>query len=113
VLSQSCPWGDEGEPLSISFARLRLSTTVVETFLCCVYFLKGEAEPSHFYTGFTEDLDGRLKHHSSGGDPHMAKYSPWRIKTAIASTDRERVLGFERYFKSPLTSGRAFARKRL
>ncbi|HNQ89753.1 MAG TPA: GIY-YIG nuclease family protein [Verrucomicrobiota bacterium] len=76
-----------------------------------VYILRTEAAPPHFYTGFTENLKVRLTHHNSGGDPHTAKYRPWRIKTAIAFTDREQALAFERYLKSP--SGRAFARKRL
>jgi len=34
--------------------------------------------PSHFYTGFTENLNSRLAHHNSGGNPHSAKYRPWR-----------------------------------
>ena len=76
-----------------------------------VYILKTKNEPARFYTGFTEDLQCRLKHHNSGGDPHTAKYGPWRIKTAIAFTDREQALEFERYLKS--ASGRAFAKKRL
>jgi predicted GIY-YIG superfamily endonuclease len=76
-----------------------------------VYILKSESDPPHFYTGFTEDLKSRFKHHNSGGDPHTAKFRPWRIKTAIAFTDREQAPAFERYLKSP--SGRAFARKRL
>lgn len=76
-----------------------------------VYILRSEADPPHFYTGFTEDLDSRLKHHNSSGDPHTAKYRPWRIKTAIAFTDREQALAFEHCLKSP--SGRAFAKKRL
>ena len=75
-----------------------------------VYILRSEAKP-RFYTGFTEDLDARLVHHNSGGDPHTAKYRPWCIKTAIAFTDREQALAFERYLKSP--SGRAVARQRL
>ena len=58
-----------------------------------------------------EDLYARLKHHNSGGDPYTAKFGPWCIKTAIAFTDREQALAFERYLKSP--SGRAFAKKRL
>ncbi len=75
------------------------------------YILRSDADPPHFYTGFTENLGSRLEHHNSGGDPHTAKYRPWRIKTAIAFTDREQALAFERYLKSP--SGRAFAKKRL
>jgi predicted GIY-YIG superfamily endonuclease len=76
-----------------------------------VYILRSKANPPHFYVGFREDLQARLKHHNSGGDPHTAKYCPWRIKTAIAFTDREQALAFEHYLKSP--SGRAFSKKRL
>ncbi len=76
-----------------------------------VYILRTEASPFHFYTGFTEDLQARLTHHNSGGDSHTSKYRPWCIKTAVAFTDREQALAFERYLKSP--SGRAFAKKRL
>jgi hypothetical protein len=39
------------------------------------------------------------------------KYTPWRIKTAMAFTDRKKALDFEAYLKS--ASGRAFAKKRL
>jgi len=63
------------------------------------------------YTGFTEDLEARLVHHNAGGDPHTAKYRPWRMKTALAFTERAQALAFERYLKSP--SGRAVARQRL
>ncbi len=76
-----------------------------------VYILRTACEPPRFYIGFTEDLEARLVHHNSGGDPHTAKYRPWRNKTAIAFTDLEQARAFERYLKSP--SGRAFARKRL
>ena len=43
--------------------------------------------------------------------PKARRYRPGRIKTAMAFTDREQALAFERYLKSP--SGRAFAKKRL
>ena len=76
-----------------------------------VYILRSDSEPPHFYVGFTENLQSRLKHHNSGGNPHTSKYRPWRTKTATAFTDREQALAFERYLKSP--SGRAFAKKRL
>jgi putative endonuclease len=76
-----------------------------------VYILRSGLQPPHFYTGFTENLEARLAHHNSGGDPHTSKYRPWHIKTAVAFTDREQALAFERYLKSP--SGRAFAKKRL
>jgi putative endonuclease len=76
-----------------------------------VYILNSEKDPERFYTGFTEDLEIRLKSHNWGQDPHTAKYKPWRIKTAFALTDRKKALDFENYLKSP--SGRAFVKKRL
>ena len=76
-----------------------------------VYILRSINQPDRHYTGFTEDLEARLQHHNSGGDPHTSKYRPWNIKTAIAFTDREQALAFERYLKTQ--SGRAFAKKRL
>lgn len=42
----------------------------MKTSFFYVYILRSEANPPHFYTGFTEDFDSRLKHHNSGGDPH-------------------------------------------
>ena len=76
-----------------------------------VYILQSEHDKDHFYTGFTEDLEGRLKKHNAGDVPHTAKSRPWRIKTAIAFTERGQAVNFERYLKS--SSGRAFAKKRL
>ena len=77
----------------------------------CVYILQSECDEGCFYTGFTEDVQARLKKHNAGDVPHTAKLRPWRIKTAIAFTEHERAVKFERYLKSP--SGRAFAKKRL
>ena len=76
-----------------------------------VYILQSEAAPEAFYAGFTEDFRARLKTHNSGQVSHTAKSRPWRIKTAVAFTDRQRAMEFERYLKS--ASGRAFAKKRL
>jgi len=74
-----------------------------------VYILQPEIDQRGFYTGFTGDLDSRLKSHNSGGCRHTSRYKPWRIKTAIAFDDRQKALDFERYLKNP--SGRAFAKK--
>jgi len=76
-----------------------------------VYILRSKHGSEHFYSGFTENLDDRLKHHNSGAVPATAPYRPWELKTAIAFTDREHALAFERYLKAQ--SGRAFAKKRL
>jgi predicted GIY-YIG superfamily endonuclease len=76
-----------------------------------VYILQSEADEKHFYSGFTEDLQARLKRHNAGEVPHTAKFRPWQIKTAIAFTKQEQAAKFEIYLKS--ASGRAFAKKRL
>jgi predicted GIY-YIG superfamily endonuclease len=76
-----------------------------------VYILQSTVDTGRFDTGFTVNIENRLKDHNSGKDPYTAKYKPWRIKTAIAFTDRKKTFEFERYLKSP--SGRAFAKKRM
>ncbi len=76
-----------------------------------VYILQSEKFPGRFYAGFTRDLKARVAKHNEGGDPHTAKFRPWKVKTAIAFNDKQRALDFERYLKS--ASGRAFAKKRL
>ena len=76
-----------------------------------VYILQSKIATDRFYTGFTQDLENRLKDHNSGKDPHTSKFNPWRIKTAIAFTDRQKAMDFERYLKTK--SGRAFVKKRL
>ena len=73
--------------------------------------LASEADDSRHYTGLTENLESRLKAHNNGQVPHTSKFKPWKIKTAIAFSDRQKALDFERYLKTP--SGRAFAKKRL
>ncbi len=76
-----------------------------------VYILQSESSVKHFYVGFTENLQDRLKAHNAGHVPHTIKFRLWRIKTAIAFTERQRAIEFERYLKT--ASGRAFAKKRL
>jgi putative endonuclease len=63
------------------------------------------------YSGFSDDLESRLKAHSNGQVPHTSKYRPWRIETAIAFSCPKKASNFEKYLKSH--SGRAFAKKRL
>ena len=64
-----------------------------------VYILQSESSVKHFYVGFTEDLLDRLKTHNAGHVPHTIKFRPWRIKTAIAFTERQRAIEFERLFQ--------------
>lgn len=76
-----------------------------------VYVLQSLADGSKHYTGFTENLEDRLRCHNRGSVPATARYRPWRVKTCLAFSERERALAFERYLKTH--SGRAFATKRL
>ena len=76
-----------------------------------VYILQSEKNSNRFYTGFTENMETRLKDHNRGKNPHTSEYAPWKIKTAVAFTDRQKAMDFERYLKT--ASGRAFAKKRL
>lgn len=73
-----------------------------------VYILQSKKESKRYYIGFTEDLESRLKRHNQGQFSHTSKYIPWRLKTAIAFTDRKKALDFETYLKSPL--GRSFSK---
>jgi predicted GIY-YIG superfamily endonuclease len=74
-----------------------------------VYVLSSVADPNRHYTGWTEDLDKRLRAHNAGQCPHTAKGRPWQVETAIAFRSREKAVAFEKYLKSH--SGRAFAAK--
>ena len=76
-----------------------------------VYILETETIPRHYYVGFTEEIEERVDRHNAGRCPHTAKRGPWRMKTYIAFSDRERAIAFERYLKT--SSGRAFSKKRL
>ena len=76
-----------------------------------VYILQSESNPERYYCGLTEDLRARLRKHNAGDVAYTVSFRPWRIKTAIAFTDHQKAVEFERYLKS--ASGRAFARKRL
>jgi predicted GIY-YIG superfamily endonuclease len=72
-----------------------------------VYILLSEKDPTHRYTGLTDDLEARLKSHNQGNNPHTSRYRPWQIETAIAFRSREKAAAFEKYLKSH--SGRAFS----
>lgn len=76
-----------------------------------VYILQSESHPKRYYTGYTTNLKERLAKHNAGAVPHTSTFVPWRLKTAVAFTEKEKATQFELYLKSP--SGRAFARKRL
>ena len=74
-----------------------------------VYMLVSLSAPDRYCTGWTEDLEARLKAHNPGRCPHTNKFRPWQIETAVAFRSREKALVFEKYLKSH--AGRAFASK--
>jgi len=76
-----------------------------------VYILRSLKDPNRYYTGFTENLDARVKEHNQSKCVHTTKYEPREIKTAVAFTNHKKALEFEKYLKT--SSGRAFAKKRL
>lgn len=76
-----------------------------------VDILESVGEEGRFYVGLTDDLKARLRKPNTGSVPHTAKFRPWKMKTAVAFTSRERAAAFESYLKT--SSGRAFAKKRL
>ena len=95
----------------LQFTALRATTRQANEMNFFYVYILESATKGAFYVGFTEDLQMRLKKHNAGEVPHTAKHRPWRIKTAIAFTDKAHAMDFENYLKS--SSGRAFAKKRL
>ncbi len=76
-----------------------------------VYIAQSQSDLNRFYTGQTDNLDERVKLHNQGKCKHISKHIPWKIKTAIAFTDKQKAFEFEKYLKA--SSGRAFAKKHL
>lgn len=76
-----------------------------------VYILNSVNYPEKYYTGFTEDVVGRLDKHNNGEVKYTSGFKPWKIKTVVSFADKSKALLFEKYLKTQ--SGRAFAKKRL
>ena len=76
-----------------------------------VYIIQSQTDKNKYYTGYTENLENRIKKHNEGGCPYTSEHKPWKIKTAIAFTDKTQAKDFEKYLKT--SSGRTFAKKRL
>lgn len=76
-----------------------------------VYLLRSVAHLAQRYTGFTTDVQARLKAHNAGDASHTSKYRPWRLIAYFAFESERKARAFERYLKSG--SGKAFANKRF
>jgi len=85
--------------------------TITKRKFYYVYILGSINQPEHYYTGFTENLDSRLNAHNTGKCLHTLKLEPWKLKSAVAFTNYDKAVSFEKYLKT--SSGRAFAKKRL
>jgi putative endonuclease len=73
-----------------------------------VYLIESLSAQEERYVGMTTDLKQRLREHDQGKSSHTTKFSPWKLITYVAFTDRAKAEAFERYLKSG--SGHAFAR---
>jgi len=76
----------------------------------CVYLLESLKDKSH-YTGFTTNLDQRIREHNEGKVAYSSAKRPFRLVWHCFFEDKIKALEFERYLKSG--SGFAFARKRF
>ncbi|MEO1547496.1 MAG: GIY-YIG nuclease family protein [Bacteroidota bacterium] len=74
-----------------------------------VYILK--CSDGQYYTGFTNNLQRRLKEHQEGKSFSTSYRLPFEVVTYVVFTDRQKAYAFEKYLKSG--SGIAFRNKRL
>ncbi|MBD3311157.1 MAG: GIY-YIG nuclease family protein [Candidatus Magasanikbacteria bacterium] len=76
-----------------------------------VYIIQSKKYSRQFYTGFTNNIEGRLKDHNKGKSPHTSKFKPWKLIYFCAFGNKKLALDFEKYLKT--ASGIAFRNKRL
>jgi putative endonuclease len=89
----------------------RRSETKKGCFMYFVYSLQSENNPDRYYVGLTSNVERRLEEHNAGKSIHTNKFKPWRLIGYTAFFDKGRAEKFEAYLK--MSSGRAFAKKRL
>ena|SRR3989338_1214088 len=75
-----------------------------------VYIVKSQKDNS-YYTGFTSDLENRIKEYNSGSGDYSSTKFPFELVWHCCFKDKMKAIQFEKYLKSG--SGFAFARKRL
>ena len=63
------------------------------------YILRSISQPEQRYIGCTADLKSRLTKHNAGEVPHTSKFKPWRIQTAIAFDNKEKLLRLKHILK--------------
>ena len=65
-----------------------------------VYLIESLCMQGEHYLGTTTDLKQRLREHDQGKSSHTAKFSPWKLITYVAFTDRAKAEAVEHYLKS-------------
>ena len=73
------------------------------------YILQSIEHPEHFYVGYTDDLERRLKQHNSGNSIHTNKFKPWKIRGYTAFDTEDKAKNFEQFLKTG--NGRIFQKK--
>ena len=64
-----------------------------------VYILFSKSHSKH-YTGFSTNLESRLKSHNEFGSGWTAKYRPWRLIYSRDFLTKQEALKFEKWLKS-------------
>jgi len=64
-----------------------------------VYILFSDKHSKH-YTGYTTDLDNRLKSHNEFGNDWTSKYRPWRLIFSRDFTEKAQAMKFEKWLKT-------------
>jgi len=73
-----------------------------------VYILYSEKFEKH-YTGFTSDLDSRLRSHNESGNDWSKRYRPWKLIFNKEFFDKTQALSYEKWLKTGV--GRDFIKK--
>ena len=74
-----------------------------------VYIIRSDADPSHYYTGITSNIDARLEWHNHGPCGFTVDHRPWSLVVALTFAAETHARRFERYLKTG--SGRAFSKR--
>jgi putative endonuclease len=70
-----------------------------------VYILYTEKDKKH-YTGFTSNLEMRLKSHNEFGHDWTSKYRPWKLIFTKEYSDKSEAMQYEKWLKTGV--GREF-----
>jgi predicted GIY-YIG superfamily endonuclease len=60
-----------------------------------VYIIQSINYPKQLYTGFSENIDGRLDDHNHGKSVHTNKFKPWKMIFYCAFENKKKALDFE------------------